>query len=208
MSDTLIGVPGIQNLSGEGRRAIVDVARSLGIDPDWLATIISFESARTFNPAEKNPYSGATGMIQFMPSTAERLGTTVAQIAKMSQAEQIRGPIYHYFNSFGRLGTLDDTYLAVFFPAAIGKSDDYVVGTRDGTEFQQAVYNQNRGFDGSGAGVIRRGDIVSTIRGLYQRSLVNPRVPVPASGLLQTGFLLALFGVAAYGIYQWGIGRA
>ncbi|HBC04295.1 MAG TPA: hypothetical protein DC015_08915, partial [Aequorivita sp.] len=50
------------------------VAANLGIDVNWLMAVINFESAGTFSPSIQNKYSGATGLIQFMPSTAKSLG--------------------------------------------------------------------------------------------------------------------------------------
>jgi hypothetical protein len=207
VTDTLLAVRGIENLSPAGRRAVIDIARSLGVNPDFLVTVMSFESAGTFDPAKKNAAgSGAVGLIQFMPQTAFNLGTTSAQLAKMSQDEQIRGPVYHYFQPYhGRLHTLDDTYLAVFFPAAIGQSDDYVVGQRDGgSGFQQAVYKQNQGFDWAGSGFVRKSDIVKTIRSVYNAALGKPRVEVPGSATFRTLALFGLFGIAAWGIIKWG----
>jgi len=59
-------------------RSLAQTATRLGIDPAWLANVINFESGG--NPQARNPVSGATGLIQFMPSTAQRLGTSTAAI--------------------------------------------------------------------------------------------------------------------------------
>ncbi len=172
---TLLKVRGIENLGDAGKRAVVDIAGKLGINPDWLVTVMSFESAGSFDPGKKNAAgSGATGLIQFMPSTAKTLGTTTAGLAAMSQEEQIRGPVYDYFKGWnGHLKDLEDTYLAVFYPAAIGKPDDYVVGTEG-----SAVYAQNKGFDTAGTGQITKHMITSTIRNVYNAAN-GARVEVP-----------------------------
>lgn len=52
-------------LSPELWQGIQDVAGRLDMDPRHLAAVIAFESR--FNPSAVNPYSGATGLIQFMP---------------------------------------------------------------------------------------------------------------------------------------------
>lgn len=213
---SLLAVPGIENLSDAGRKAVLTIADSLGTDPDYLVTVMSFESARTFSPAKKNAAgSGATGLIQFMVnpgSWAAGKGYTGESLSQMSQEEQILGPVYQYFEGWrGHLNSLDDVYLAVFFPSAIGKNDDYIVGDRDGTEFQQKVYEQNRGFDSSNSGVIRRSDIVRTIRGVYNSAQANGRVNVPdAPGLWRPFFNIALFAGFAfttYALVQWGRDR-
>lgn len=204
MSDTLAAVRGIENLTPAGRRATVDVAKSLGIDADWLATVMSFESAGTFSPSKKNAAgSGATGVIQFLPSTAGRLGYTISQIASMSQETQIRGPVYQYLKGHGKLKSLDDVYLAVFYPAAIGQSNDWVVASRG-----SKVYEQNKGFDTSDSGVIRRGDIVGTIRGVYNASQSKPRVDVPAAELWRYLLYFSAFGITAWFIVNWGTRNA
>lgn len=210
---SLLAVPGIENLSDAGRRAVITVADAIKTDPDYLATVMSFESAQTFSPAKKNAAgSGATGLIQFMPATAQQYGYTTAQLALQSQEEQILGPVWKYFQGWtGRLKTLDDVYLAVFFPSAIGKPDDYIVGDQNGTDFQQKVYEQNRGFDTQGSGVIRRSDITRAIRSVYNSSLARPRVAVPDAPLLWRPFFnIALFGAFAfttYALIQWGRDR-
>ena len=48
-------------------REIVKVAQRVGAHPYDLANLINFESAGTFSTSVKNKYSGATGLIQFMP---------------------------------------------------------------------------------------------------------------------------------------------
>jgi hypothetical protein len=176
VADTLLAVRGIENLSPAGRRAVVDVARSLGVDPDWLATVMAFESAGTFSTSKKNAAgSGATGLIQFMPSTAGNLGYTITQLAAMSQEEQIRGPVFKYFANKGHLKSLDDVYLAVFYPSAIGMPDSHVIAS-EGSK----VYEQNAGFDPNHTGQITKGAIVSTIHGVYNAA-GGRRVDVPDS---------------------------
>ncbi len=77
-------------------KAVVDVADSLGARADDLAAVIWFESGRTFRPDARHPTSGATGLIQFMPSSAQRLGTTTEQLARMTAEQQLRGPVREY----------------------------------------------------------------------------------------------------------------
>jgi hypothetical protein len=45
---------------------------------------MAFEKGETFSPCVKNPGSSATGLIQFMSSTAKSLGTTTNDLCKMS----------------------------------------------------------------------------------------------------------------------------
>jgi len=71
------------------------------VPPMALMAIMDFETGGSFDPAEPNQAgSGATGLIQFMPKTARSLGTTTAELAQMSQTEQL---VYveKYFDQFG-----------------------------------------------------------------------------------------------------------
>lgn len=96
---------------------IVAVAQRLGADPHTLANLINFESGGRTTAI--NPTSGASGLIQFMPSTARRLGTTVEAIRKMSAAQQM---VYveKYLRPYkGKLTSPVAVYMSVFYPVAM-----------------------------------------------------------------------------------------
>ena len=97
---------------------IVQVASDVGIDPGWLANVINFESGG--NPQARNPSSSATGLIQFIKSTASRLGTSVDALYGMTGQQQM-AYVKAYFSPYrGRLSSQEDVYMAVFYPVAIG----------------------------------------------------------------------------------------
>src|SRR5262245_60681313 len=155
----ILKVPGIEKLTAGERTALVAAAIKLGINPDWLATVISFETAGTFSPSIVNRAgSGAFGLIQFMPNTAKNLlGTATTDEAvrigmAMSFSEQLNRMVIPYFSG-RKMTSLEDVYLAVFYPAAMNKTGSYVIGTAPG-----AVYTQNAGFDKTGKGFITRDD--------------------------------------------------
>lgn len=85
-----------------------------GAGPDYLMACIAFETGETFDPAIRNAAgSGATGLIQFMPSTARGLGTTTDDLAKLSAEDQLKF-VYLYFLPYkGRLKNLGDVYMAI-----------------------------------------------------------------------------------------------
>lgn len=105
------------------------VAGLLYTDPNWLMQVMKAESG--LRPDIRNtahPFKDgfATGLIQFIPSTARGLGTTTEALEKMSRVEQM-DYVYKYFRPYlGKLKSYFDVYLVVFFPAAIGKPDDWV----------------------------------------------------------------------------------
>ena len=119
---------GSQFMNIEIANKIVAVANSLRMkDPGWLANLIHFETARSFNPAEVNNI-GATGLIQFTKTTAGNLGTTTEKLALMSSVEQLDW-VEKYFKSVGgvNLDSQADVFAAVFFPAAVGKGPNFSI---------------------------------------------------------------------------------
>lgn len=118
------------------------IAETLEINVDDLMSCMAWESGRTFSPSVKNMAgSGATGLIQFMPSTAKALGTTTAALAKMTAEDQLN-VVYKYFRPWkGKLKSLSDVYMAILWPKAVGKPDDYALFTGG------VAYRQNAGLD-------------------------------------------------------------
>lgn len=106
---------------------VKSVARKLMIEPDWLMAVMWKESK--LNPQAVNPTTNATGLIQFMPSTAQGLGTSVSALKNMSNVEQMEY-VYKYYKPYRlKLKSYPDLYLATFFPIALGKNDDWVMQT-------------------------------------------------------------------------------
>ena len=106
---------------------VKSISAKLLIEPDWLMAVMYKESG--INEKAVNPNGGATGLIQFMPATAKSLGTTTAALRAMSNVEQL-DYVYKYYKPYvTKLNSYPDLYLATFFPAALGKSDDCVLQT-------------------------------------------------------------------------------
>lgn len=183
-SGTIAAVHGIEKLDQAELKALADAANWIGINPDWLAAAISFESG--FSPSIVNAAgSGAVGLIQFMPSTAAGLGTSTAALKNMSFTDQLEY-VKKYFAPYqGKLNSLEDTYLAIFYPAFIGKSNDAVLGSTG-----SAIYNQNAGFDKTHKGFVTKEDITSTIRGV----LASASGRIAVAGMAVTGIVAATIG--------------
>jgi len=119
------------------------LAAKLGADHLDLLTIMYVESR--MSPSVKNPIGSATGLIQFIESTAKGLGTSTTALRQMTREEQM---VYveKYFDQFsGKLrgrANLDNLYLAIFRPASIGASFDTVL-YREGTR----EYRDNKVLD-------------------------------------------------------------
>jgi peptidoglycan hydrolase-like protein with peptidoglycan-binding domain len=139
----LIDVPGSASTSAEFRDKVVQIADRLGTNPNFLMAVMSFETGGTFSPSVPNKAgSGAVGLIQFMPKTARHLGTSTSALAAMSAEAQLEFVEKHFQPFKGRLNTIEDTYMAVLFPRAVGKGNDFVLFQKPSVAF-----DQNRGLD-------------------------------------------------------------
>ena len=158
----LIAVPGFEKTSLEFRDKVIAIAERLKTNPNFLMAVMSFESGATFSPSVPNKAgSGAIGLIQFMPATAKGLGTTTAALAEMSAESQLDFVEKHFRPFRGRLDTIEDTYMAVLLPKAVGKGPDFVLFQKPSVAF-----TQNRGLDIDGDGRITVFDASFKVRRL------------------------------------------
>ena len=137
------------------------VASALGVKSNDLMAIFKQESG--VNPAAVNSMSGATGLIQFMPATAQRLGTTTDALKQMDGVEQL-DYVYKYFKMTGvGSGSLGDLYMAVFRPKYVGYDDTTVLGQSGAPGFSGKVYAQNAGLDRNRDGTITVADVKNSV---------------------------------------------
>lgn len=142
-------------------RKLQKVADKLGVSSKDLLAVMKQESG--VNPKAINSASGATGLIQFMPDTARRLGTSVEALRQMDGVEQL-DYVYRYFSMTGvGNGTLGDLYMAVFMPKYIGYPDHYVLGASGAPGFSGKVYAQNKGLDRNKDGAITIADVKNSV---------------------------------------------
>ena len=105
---------------------VISICSSLGILPEWLMIVMNNESGE--NSHIKNPFSSASGLIQFMEPTAIELGTTTEALRAMSNIVQL-DYVKAYFQKYGYYKKITDTatcYLAIFYPAALYKGEDFI----------------------------------------------------------------------------------
>jgi hypothetical protein len=110
------------------RNKLKQIAARLGVSTSDLLRIMHFESG--LDPARTNEI-GAVGLIQFLPKTARNLGTTTAELAKMSAVDQLDYVEKYYKMNQVKPGMdLGDLYLMTYMPAAVqmNKPDDFVLG--------------------------------------------------------------------------------
>lgn len=155
----LAAVKGGDKVSDAFKSKVIEIAGRLKTNPNFLMAVMSFETGHTFSPSIKSRSgSGATGLIQFMPRTAEGLGTTIAKLERMSAVEQLDYVEAHFKPFTGRLTNVEDCYMAVLWPKAVGKPNHYVLfwkGTKS--------YSQNAGLDRDGDGKVTKTEAASKV---------------------------------------------
>jgi len=143
--------------------AVAQMANRLDGDATGFMGIMHFETGHRYSASIKNPGSGATGLIQFMPSTAKGMGTTTETLGKMCRIEQLEY-VERYFKDQKKsyphadYKKVRDVVLAVFEPVGLkpdyevlgvsasvcsGPYFDDVTGTIDVTDAMTAYYKAN-----------------------------------------------------------------
>lgn len=153
------------------KERVLWIEQDLGVPADALMACMAWESGESFSPKKKNlAGSGATGLIQFMPSTAKALDTTTSELAKMTAEDQLNY-VWKYFAPFkGKLNNLGDVYMAILWPKGVGQSDDYVL-------FDKGVaYRQNAGLDKNKDGKVTRGECLVKIQDKLAKGLLAVNV--------------------------------
>jgi hypothetical protein len=141
--------------------SVKEFSKRLGIDANWLMVAMYIESAGTFNPAIQNKSTNATGLIQFMPSTAKALGTSVDQLKVMDNVQQL-SYVYKYLLPYaGKLKSFIDLYFSIFFPLAIQKPLEWILEAKNLSPMAIAVVNKN--YDLNKDGKITVGEVETAV---------------------------------------------
>ena len=156
-------------VSAAFRDKVRSIASGLGTDANFLMAAMAFETGRSFKASQLNEAgSGAVGLIQFMPRTAEGLGTSSAALAAMTAEDQLDF-VQKYLASFrGKLHSLADLYMAIFFPVAVSKPDDFVLISQS---ISPAAFRQNTGLDVNRDGKITKAEAVIKVQSLLTEGL-------------------------------------
>lgn len=181
----LLSVPKLETTSASFRQKLVELSLAAGLDPNLVAAVISFESG--FNPRAKNKYSGATGLIQWMPPNFPR-----ADLESLSAEAQLPLAIgWLKSNGAARATRATDYYLSVFLPAFMGAPNNLTVGRKGSTEPLRLpsgkatnlslgkMYEQNPVFDTAGKGYFTIGDVGAKIENLVRTAQGRAPTPVP-----------------------------
>jgi len=131
----------------EFRNKLKEVSDSLGIKPEWLIKVMYKESG--LNPSAINSI-GCGGLVGFCPDaprgdikTLNKRQYSISELRKspLLQLDAIKDMLINYK---GRFNSYEDLYLFNFWPAALGKSDNYVIGNNQLSP--ELISKQNSGI--------------------------------------------------------------
>lgn len=182
------------NKVGENRQAfaqkVIEISKKLDIDPNWLMAVMNSESGlnhRIQNTAYPVNGGFATGLIQFIPSTAKGLGTSTEALKNMSNVEQL-DYVYKYFKPYAdRIESFVDLYMVTFFPAAVGKPSNHVLQAKNIPA--AAIAKSNPIFDLDKNGSITVGEVEAAFLKRLPESLQEEwkkKRPIGSKGLGST----------------------
>lgn len=117
-----------------------EIAICFDLKPEWLLKVFLREA--NLNTKAINKLTKAVGIIQFMPKTARYLGTSTTELYNMSFIEQL-DYVEKYLEKMGKgkkIRSYEDLYLLIFYPKALSKSDNFVIGRYNSTFFRQNKY--------------------------------------------------------------------
>lgn len=166
-------------------KKVHEVAERLQIKPSWLMIVMWIES--TFNRGIVNKYSGTVGLIQWTITNVcefwglkkphiptdkkgriiitpqiKRIHDIVANTSGVEQLEKA----YEYFEPYiGKMKSVYDVYLAVFYPYAIGKHKNYELGSERSVAWLRKVYQGNKALDlfGDRDGKLEYSDVIAWV---------------------------------------------
>ncbi len=134
---------------------VKQIAARLNCDYRDLLGVMNAESG--LNSKAVNSKSGATGLIQFMPSTAKSLGTSTAALKNMSAIQQLDYVEKFFVNNIkakgltGKRLTSGDIYALVFMPAKVNKDVICKAGSKE--------YSANKGLDTNKDGIVTKTEL-------------------------------------------------
>lgn len=138
------------SIQSEFAQKVQSIAAFLSIHPDWLMQVMYAESKlkpTAANRQGKDKHLVAAGLLQFTAGSGiVKAGKvpSIAHILNMPALAQL-DLVKWYFTSFrGKMKSYYDVYAVTFFPAMIGKPDNWVLQTKNLSAV--TVASQNKGI--------------------------------------------------------------
>jgi Transglycosylase SLT domain len=155
-----------KKVSKDFKAKVIAISDKLGCDPSHLMSAMAFETGETFSPKIQNPKSKATGLIQFMPSTAKGLGSSIDELKAMTAEDQL-DVVGRYLRPFkNRMKSLSDVYMTILLPSAVGKAEAHPLFVSP-----KIAYVQNKGLDVNKDGVVTKGEAAGKVQLKLNRGL-------------------------------------
>lgn len=161
-----------------------EVAKKLGVPPDWLYAQINFESGGTWDPKIKNPNSSARGLIQFMNATAVNMGYKDSLDLVENNptiSSQLKGPVFEYYKKFMPFPNAQSFFLSVFLPKYRNSSPDTIIYDGD--------LNRQKKFRDANPGIMTVGDYTEK---LMLKFLKGKKPTLPEAGKTIARFILGV----------------
>ncbi|EPL05515.1 hypothetical protein [Pseudomonas sp. CF161] len=169
----------------EFKKKVIEISEQLNLNPDYLMSCMAFETGETFRADIKNAAgSGATGLIQFMPSTAASLGTTTDKLSRLSPVDQLDYVYLFFLPSKVNMNNIEDVYMHIFYQRAVGKPDTYTIAEKyakdnnnkekldsKGNKIITKIYSQNSGLDEDNDGFITKREAAVKVREKYNKGM-------------------------------------
>ncbi|MGB1205885.1 MAG: transglycosylase SLT domain-containing protein [Chitinophagales bacterium] len=155
-----------------------EISEKLAVPPEWLMAVMHSESR--FDASVKNiKGSGATGLIQFMPTTAKDFDITVEKLRNMNHIEQLDF-VYKYLNlmrkKYQEYENLTQLYLAILYPKAIPEGFCYTMYAKP-----SVAYKMNAGLDKDKDGRVTVQDIDTHLKRIYPTAYMVAKEEVSKS---------------------------
>ncbi len=164
---------GHPNLSNGFYNKAIEISKRIGCNPNDLLAVMQAESGISTTIQNKN--SRATGLIQFMPTTAKELGTSTEALKQMSPEQQLVFVEKYLQMTKKRAGFNKDEklnpsqlYMLVFSPK-------YAKCSMNEAVYKQGslAYKLNRGLDRNKKGYITMADLNLALERHKPKSLKN-----------------------------------
>lgn len=141
-----------KNFTSKKAKSILKVAKEIGVNPNDLAAVISFETGGTFSPSVKNPNSSATGLIQFMEGSGGTKGKYYGMSRKKFSSLSFDEQMVYVEKYFKDRGFKSSKKRDV--------ADLYTAVTGYGYKKGSKAYELNKVWDSNGDGYIAKGEMV------------------------------------------------
>jgi hypothetical protein len=145
-----------KNFTPSKAASIARVAKNIGVNPNDLAAVISFETGGTFDTNARNKSSSATGLIQFMKGSGgtagKYYGMSRDEFGSLSFDEQMKYVERYFKERSGRFKSGNES--------ANTTGDVYGAVTGYGYKKGSAAYNLNKVWDSNKNGIIEKGEMV------------------------------------------------